>query len=372
LSRCYGVHEARVEYAQLLREGLQRCEVRILDRDETSLALNYLHVTGALRRGDRVLVNTTAMDLQLGSGGFHVVVWGPRMTGELSNDAGHIMKLRYTPLQMRVLAIEEKASPHHSRVREADDLYRMPVVCLELHSQLLPAVAGIRARDPSLSVAFIMTDGGSLPLIMSEVAGHLTEKDWIRHTLTAGHSFGGQWEAVNVYSALVAARCALRADVAVTCIGPGAVGTGTRFGHSGMQQAQSINATTILNGMPIMPPRFSCTDERRRHRGLSHHSHTVLECAARDDLRVVVAEDGTDLSWREAAHTRPAHGRVISDKGGPGIQLLRTEFEPERARELLRYMGRPLEDERDFFLAASAAGRFAAMMVGMKEENSDD
>ncbi len=364
MSRSLGVHEARVEYTRSPREGIQRCEVRIFRREETSLALNYPRLTGTVRRGDEVLVNTTAMDLQLGSGGFHVVVWGPRMSGHLTSGAGHILKLRYTPWQMRVMAIEEEDSPHHDELATARNLQGMPVLCLELHSQLLPAVAGIRAADASLSVALVMTDGGALPLVLSDVVHLLRDKAWINHTLTAGHSFGGQWEAVNEYSGLLAARWALNADVAVTCIGPGAVGTGTPFGHTGLQQAQCLNAAGSLEGIRIMPPRFSSTDPRERHRGLSHHTQTVLRHAVGEGVRIVLAEDGSRLLHRAMTAAGAADGhRVVGAEGAPGMSLVEQELAPPQRQQLLRFMGRSPDRERDFFLTASAAGRFAAQLA---------
>src|SRR5690606_18931997 len=66
----------------------------------------------------------------------------PRCAGPLAANprvTGHIMKLRYTPLQVRVLAAEEPASPHHGVLAGVRDLGGMPVVVVELHSQLAPA-----------------------------------------------------------------------------------------------------------------------------------------------------------------------------------------------------------------------------------------
>ena len=69
-------------------------------------ALNYPELTGSCRCGDQVLLNTTAAELQLGTGGWHYVlaVYGRERSLAQS---GHIMKLRYTPLQGRTLSVEE-------------------------------------------------------------------------------------------------------------------------------------------------------------------------------------------------------------------------------------------------------------------------
>src|SRR5438309_6658072 len=70
-------------------------------------AISYPALTGPIRVGDEVLLNTTAVDLGLGTGGFHFVVsvtGSPRAQAE---PPGRVMKARYTPLQTAVHAIEE-------------------------------------------------------------------------------------------------------------------------------------------------------------------------------------------------------------------------------------------------------------------------
>ena len=57
--------------------------------------------------GDRVVVNTTAVDLGLGTGGWHVVHWNLERDGWDGPGGGHIMKLRYTSLQIDTGAAEE-------------------------------------------------------------------------------------------------------------------------------------------------------------------------------------------------------------------------------------------------------------------------
>src|SRR5581483_11241945 len=70
-------------------------------------ALAYPDVTGPVAVGDTVILNTTARHLGLGTGGFHLVmgvVDGPPV--ELGHP-GRTMKLRYTPSQVAVRAVEE-------------------------------------------------------------------------------------------------------------------------------------------------------------------------------------------------------------------------------------------------------------------------
>jgi hypothetical protein len=116
-------------------------------------ALAYPPLTGRPEPGDEVLLNTSALDLGLGTGGYALVVAVP---GRLPPDPagpGHLVKARYTPLQATVLGADEQGSAYHERLREADDLDGIPVVVADLHSphgSLIPARASRhRVRGPS-------------------------------------------------------------------------------------------------------------------------------------------------------------------------------------------------------------------------------
>jgi len=61
------------------RPGLQRVEVELGHGPERAYALTQL--TGPVALGDRVVVNTTAVELGLGTGGWHVVHWNLERDG---------------------------------------------------------------------------------------------------------------------------------------------------------------------------------------------------------------------------------------------------------------------------------------------------
>src|SRR5206468_2537218 len=82
--------------------------------------------------------------------------------------AGHLMKLRYTPLQHAVLAVEEEGSPHREAVIAVRDLEGLPVVVAELHSAAMAAVVAARACG-ARRVVYVMTDGAALPLPLSRL-----------------------------------------------------------------------------------------------------------------------------------------------------------------------------------------------------------
>ncbi|MDF2671249.1 MAG: hypothetical protein K0R67_3555, partial [Paenibacillus sp.] len=89
-------------------------------------------------------------------------------------------------------------------------------------------------------------------------------------------AYGGSLEAVNKFTALLAARHVHRADITIATMGPGIVGTGTRLGHTATETAELVHAALLLGGRPVLMPRISFADARERHRGLSSHTLTAL------------------------------------------------------------------------------------------------
>ena len=126
-------------------------------------ALAYPALTGAPRVGDRVLLNVGALQRGLGTGGYAFVVAIPDRLPADPPDTGHIVKSRYTPLQVMVSSVEEQGSPHHELLRDAGSIDGMPVVVADLHSALPAVLAGLFAARPSCRAVYVMQDGGALP-----------------------------------------------------------------------------------------------------------------------------------------------------------------------------------------------------------------
>ena len=240
---------------------------------------------------------------------------------------GHVVKARYTPSQTMVLGVDEQDSEHHAVLADADDLAGLPVVVADLHSALPAILAGLRETAPSLRVAYVMTDGGALPIDFSRTVAGLREAGWLEASVTVGQAFGGDLEAVNVHTGLLAAHHVVGADVVVVSQGPGNLGTGTRWGFSGTSAGEAVNAAGTLGGRPVCALRISEADPRERHRGVSHHAHSVLDLCLGD---VVVAGDEDGEGWEDACAGLP-----------------------------LSHMGRGPELEPWFFAAAFAAGTVA-------------
>src|SRR3984893_14033054 len=154
-----------------------------------------------------------------------------------------------------------------------------------------------------------MLDGGALPAWFSRTAAALRVAGWLAATVTVGQAFGGDLEAVTVHTGLLAARHVLGADVAVVAQGPGNLGTGTRWGFSGVACGEAVNAAAVLGGRPVASLRISDADPRQRHRGISHHSLTAYGRVALASADVVVPALDGDLGAQVAAQAAGLAGR---------------------------------------------------------------
>jgi hypothetical protein len=338
------------------RVGLQRVEVDLGDGPEHAYVLTQL--TGTVDVGDGVVVNTTAVELGLGTGGWHVVHWNLARESWSEKGPGHIIKGRYTSLQADVGSAEEHLDPE---LADIDSIGGMPVVAAALHSQI-PAVAlGIRCVAPGARIVYVMTDGAALPLALSDLVASMRAEGLVDATVTCGHAFGGDYEAVSVFSGLAVARHVASGDIAIVAMGPGIVGTGTRLGFSGIEVGPVLDAATGLGGRPIACLRVSFADPRPRHRGVSHHTLTTLRLACRSratialptlggeqeaTIRADLAEAGID---RRHDIVDVAPPDVLDALGPAGLDVVS--------------MGRPAHDDPALFLAAAAAGALAARTV---------
>lgn len=331
------------------RAGLQKLEVD-LGVGARARAYVVTQLVGVVAVGDEVVVNTTAVDLGLGTGGWHFVHWNLARREWSEPGPGHIMKLRYTSLQVDAGSAEE----HLTELADVTSIDGLPVIATALHSQLPAVAVAIREASPDARIAYVMTDGAALPLAVSDLVAALRERELLDATITAGHAFGGDHEAVNVYSALAIARHVVHADVAVVAMGPGIVGTGTALGFTGIEVGSVLDAAAGLGGRPIACLRASAADPRPRHRIVSHHSITTLTRATR--CRAVVALPAVGP---------PLEAEILEALTAAGIDLrheIRRVAVPDVdelfARHDLRVtsMGRPAADDPILFQCAAAAG----------------
>jgi len=324
-------------------------------------ALAYTDLVGFPEAGDRVLLNATALLQGLGTGGYALVVAIPdRLPGDPPEGPGHLVKARYTPLQTMVLGVDEQGSPDHPGLRDADDLGGLPVVVADLHSALPAVLAGVRVDRPGARVVYLMTDGGALPLAFSRTVAGLAEAGWLAGTVTVGQAFGGDLEAVTLHTGLLAAGHVLSADIVVVAQGPGNLGTGTRWGFSGVAAGEAVNAAGVLAGRPIASLRVSQGDRRERHHGVSHHSLTAYGRVALSPADVVVPLLPGAFGARVRAQAAELGGRHRLVE--VGLDGLRAALEDSPIH--LSTMGRGLDADEAAFLAGAAAGRHAAGLLG--------
>ncbi len=320
------------------REGLQRVETT------EGRAYALTGQIGPVMVGDEVVVNTTAVELGLGTGGWHVIHWNMARRAWSRAGPGHILKLRYTSLQSDTGAGEEL----HGALSE--DLEGTPVVACTVHSQVPCVVAAARHARPGTRVAYVMTDGAALPLVLSDLVAAMRRAGVLAGTVTAGHAFGGDLEAVSVPSALALARHRLGAEIVVVGMGPGVVGTSSALGTTAVEAAAALDAARALGGTPVLAVRASSGDLRTRHRGVSHHSTTVLRLA-RPGVTVAVPT-GVDPAVEQAL-------------AGSGHDVARVDT-PAQADVLdaaglvVTTMGRTPVQDPVFFACSGAAGVAAA------------
>jgi hypothetical protein len=312
------------------RPGLQRVEV---DGRRTYVLTQLI---GTVAVGDRVVVNTTAVDLGLGTGGWDVVHWNLEREEWSEPGPGHEMKLRYTSLQIDSGVSE----PPERRVQVG-----APMVACFLHSQVAAVAAAFKHVAPDATLAYVMTEGGALPMAISDLVPDLLRVGWIDVTVTAGQAFGGQREAVNVAHAL---QLTVDCDAVVVAMGPGSLGTDSALGFSGLEVA-AVLGLGVLGRESIVALRWSDADSRERHRGLSHHSVTALKLT--EHPVVVPVPTGSE---RPRINEHEVVEVDVPDVGG----LF------EQAGLDVRTMGRTPDEDPGFFAYAGAAGVAAAERVG--------
>jgi hypothetical protein len=324
-------------------------------------------LVGEAAQGDEVIVNTEALDLGLGSGGFDVVhvnltrgLEGDRPGGE------RVMKLNYTSLQHAVEPVEALADDRGGEAASS------PVLVLPLHGHLAPACWAAAAISPGLRVGYVQSAGGALPGALSRDVAELRERGLLVGHVTAGPAYGGEKEAIGLVGALDAASGRLGWEAIVCGPGPGILGSATSYGHGGMAALDGAHAALALGLPTLLSPRLSGADPRPRHRGLSHHTAAVLELLLAS-VRIPVPEielegwpTGTEgLDQIDLPSVLDALHEVCGDRHDVAVEPV--DLEAYAASGLpARTMGRTISQDPLFFAAALAAGAGLARAAGAK------
>ena len=328
--------------------SLRRGTVVSVDRDgpaaeltvevagEERRALSYRSMTGPVEAGDDVVMNTAAVDLELGSGGFDIVhVNLTRGLAGTGVEGAHVMKLGYTSLQHAVHPVEEAAPD----LAGDTPLAGHAVAVIALHAQL-PCVAWAAAQArPGARVGYVQTAGGALPGELSRVVRELVDRGLLAGHVTAAPTHGGPHEAISVAGGLHAGVAALGWDAAIAGPGPGILGSATALGHGGMAALDTAHAALALGAGTVIVPRMSSGDPRPRHRDLSHHTTPVLRLMLRPALVALPPGIHAHLPGEHEARAGAADLEGYLESGLPA-----------------RTMGRGPEEDELFFRAALAGG----------------
>jgi hypothetical protein len=291
-------------------------------------AIADVGLVGTCAVGDDVVVNTAAVDLALGSGGFDIVhVNLTRGLGGAGAQGAHVMKLNYTSLQHAVNPVEGE------ELRVPLD---RPAAVFGLHGQLAAIAWAFGQARSGAKLGYVQTAGGALAGGHSRVVRDLRGRGLLAGHVTAGAAYGGEEGAITTAGAIHHGIADRGWDAAVCGPGPGILGSASALGHGGMSALDSAHAAAALGCPVVVCARMSSTDERRRHRGLSHHTVTVLSLLL---ARVTVAFPSGDAATIPGDHV---------------VRELVVDLAGYRASGLpARSMGR---DDPLFFAAALACG----------------
>jgi hypothetical protein len=320
------------------RAGLQKVGVERDDQGAGGLAYVLTQLIGPVEVGDRVVLNVTAVDLDLGTGGWHFVHWNLSRHEYQQIGPGHVLKLRYTSLQTDTGVVEETET-----FEAPESLMGTPVVGCLLLSQVAAVAVAFKSVNETARLALVLHDQNAVPLVLSDLAYELQAANLVDATVTTGQAFGGDYEAVNLMSGYGIAKQLANADAIIVANGHGSVGTGTRLGFSALPLAAALDDAYFYGGRPILSVRWSGADQRKRHQGLSHHSQTVMD---RTDTLTIAVPVGSPIT-----HDRHS----IEQVDVPDIPELL-----ERWKLSVTTMGRGPDKDPTFFTYAAAAGIVAA------------
>jgi Protein of unknown function (DUF3866) len=325
-------------------------------------------LVGEAAEGDEVIVNTEALDLDLGSGGFDVVhVNLTRGLGAGGTGGERVMKLNYTSLQHPIDPVELVAE-----VDGGEGVPSAPVLVLPLHGHLAPSCWAAAQASPGLRVGYVQSAGGALPGALSRDVAELRERGLLAGHVTAGPAYGGENEAISLVGALDAAVRRLGWEAIVCGPGPGILGSATSYGHGGLAALDGAHAALALGLPTLLSPRLSGADPRPRHRGLSHHTASVLELLLAS-VRIPVPEIDLEgwptgdegLGEVDLPSVLDALHEVCDHRHDVAVEPV--DLEAYAASGLpARTMGRTIAEDPLFFAAPLAAGAGLAGAVRVK------
>ena len=315
-------------------------------------AVNYDRITGSVKVGDKLYLNTTAATLSLGTGGVHFVIANTTRIHYMTS-GGHGMKVRYTPFQVRIPFAEEELINKREIYQEPLSLNKKVICFCELHSMIPVLCACFHFLSPNnISIGYIMTDHAALPLLFSDNIAILKERNLLSKTITIGNAFGGDYECVNIYTGLQTAAMIENSDVILVSMGPGITGTGSRYGFSGLELGMYLDLAFRHGGQCFIVPRISFRETRLRHFGISHHTLTLLRDIIQCPLPVplpILEKAKVRILYKKLHDEGILKKHQVSFIDGCWVQKALEYYKLS-----VTTMGRGIKDDPDFFFGIGA------------------
>ena len=185
----------------------------------------------------------------------------------------NVMKLNYTSLQHTVEPVEELGSASEHPIGVSGAAGRRARPARPARGGRLGLLAGL----PGSRLGYVQTAGGALPGGHSRTVRSLRERGLLAGHLTAGAAFGGEGEAITTIGALDHGLRGTRLGRGDLRARPRDRGLqlparARRHVRAGLRarRARARRSTLLV-------ARMSSGDPRARHRGISHHTLTVLD-----------------------------------------------------------------------------------------------
>jgi hypothetical protein len=328
-------------------------------------AINYTKETGLCTVEDLVVINTIGNRLGLGTGGYNFVYLNlsNKMEAEeaLDRNHGHIIKMKYTPGQIRVKTVEERIEFKNVFDVEPKLLPR-PVIYTILHSMISPLVTTIKYIRPNAIISCVFTYGGAMNANNSFTLKKLRSSELINSVITTGECYGGDYESINITTGIIFGFNQLNSDIIIVCCGPGVAGSSTFYGFSTFDFIGLIYISKLLGLCPVLIPRISMAYKRERHIGVSMQSLSILQTID-FPVHVPIYKDNEDIEGFNYIYNQ------LRDYGIINKHKIQFIDDPVIKKNIdfvdvnTRVMGRTYFEDPWFFNNCSSAGVYSVELL---------
>lgn len=328
-------------------------------------AINYILETGLCSVGDLVVINTIGNRLELGTGGYNLIYLN--MSNKSKEEQvpdrkqGHIIKMKYTPGQIRVKAIEESIE-YKKIFAKKTKLLPKPVIYTILHSMISPLVKSIKYVKPDTIITCVYTYGGAMNANNSFTLKKLRASGAINSVITTGECYGGDYEAINIATGILFGFNRLNSDIIIVCCGPGVAGSSTYYGYSTFDFIGPIYITKLLGLCPVLVPRISMADNRERHMGVSMQSISILQNLD-FSVHLPVYRDNEDLEEFRYIYNQLIKYEIIHKHKVQFIDDVIIKKSIDYISGETRVMGRSYIEDPWFFYNCSCTGVYSVELL---------